>query len=124
MYVKDDLGYKRKVKRRAKRPGLLSFVCIMAVLFGFWTIISMFMKVYPGINTLYPAVNALMIVFGFVSISGIWSMEKWGPITFAMVILLKLLVDAIFNQFSSWWLLGFVVAGFFFLYYSKMKRTE
>jgi hypothetical protein len=124
MYVKDDLGYKRKVKRLPKRPPLLTVVCILLVLFGFWNIISMYMRVYPGINTLYPALNALMVVFSFVSISGVWSMEKWGAITFPIVVTLKLLVDLIFGQFHPLYLLGYAVAGFFFLYYRQMRRTE
>lgn len=124
MYVKDDLGYKRKVKRLPKRPALLTAVCILIVLFGFGNIISMYMRVYPGISTLYPALNALMVVFSFVAISGVWSMEKWGPISFPIVVTLKLLIDLVFSQFNPWYLLGYAVAGFFLIYYQKMRKTE
>jgi hypothetical protein len=124
MYVKDELGYKKRVKHRSKRPAFLAAVCLLFVLWGFWHIITMFVKVYPGIYTLYPAVNALMIVFGFVAISGIWSMEKWGPVSFVIVVALKLLVDTIFNQFNAWYLLGFVFAGFFLLYLPKMRKSD
>ena len=124
MYVKDDLGYKKRVKLKSKRPAFLAAVCLVFVLWGFWHIISMFVKVYPGIYTLYPAANALMVVFGFVAISGIWSMEKWGPISFAIVVTLKILVDLIFEQFNPWYLLGYLLAGFFLLYLPKMKKTE
>lgn len=124
MYTKDELGYKQRVKKKIKRPLGLTIVCLSLILFGFINIISMYIGVYSGIHTIYPAVNALMIVFLFVSISGVWSMEKWGAITFPIVVLMKILVDIGFGEFSAWYLLGFVITLYFFRFYTKMKHTE
>jgi hypothetical protein len=124
MYTKDELGYKKRVKKKSKRPLDLTIVCILIVLFGFINIISMYIGVYAGIHTIYPAINALMIVFSFVAISGVWSMEKWGPISFPIVVLLKIITDVGFGEFSAWYLLGFIVALYFFRFYSKMKHSE
>ena len=73
MYTKDELGYKKRVKKKSKRPMELTIVCMLVVLFGFFNLIDMFIRVYPGIKTIYPALNALVIVFSFVSISGVWN---------------------------------------------------
>ena len=125
MYTKDELGYKKRVKKKSKRPMELTIVCALVVLFGFINLIDMYVRVYPGIRTIYPALNALVIVFSFVSISGVWSMEKWGPITFHFIVLLKILIDLIvLGKFNAWYMLGFIVAVYFFRFYSKMKHSE
>jgi hypothetical protein len=84
----------------------------------------MYINLYKGVYAIYPAVNALMIVFSFVSISGIWSMEKWGAITFPVVVTIKIITDLIFSNFSGWYLLGYVVAIYFFTFYKQMRRSE
>jgi hypothetical protein len=124
MYTKDALGYKKRVRKKSKRPVELSVICALIVLFGFINIISMYIGEYAGIHTIYPAVNALIIVFSFVSVSGVWSMEKWGPITFPVVVLLKIITDAVFGEFSAWYLLGFIIAFYFFRFYPNMKHSE
>jgi hypothetical protein len=79
---------------------------------------------YKGFYAIYPAVNALMIVFSFVSISGIWSMEKWGAVSFPIVLTLKMIVDLYSKEFNPWYLLGYAVAFYFFRYFSLMRRSE
>lgn len=124
MYIKNEYGYKKRVKRKVKRPPLITALCLAVVAYGFWDIISSYIGIYSGFGTLYPALNALMIVFSFVAISGVWSMEKWGPISFAIVILLKLLLDALWGEFNYWVLLAFIPAAIFFTQFAKMKKTE
>jgi len=125
MYTKDELGYKRKGKKKSKRPMELSIVCGLVVLYGMLNLILMYTPQYIETNAIYPAVNALVIVFSFVSISGIWSMEKWGPITFPFVVLLKIVMDfIILGKFNPWYLTGFIIAAFFFRFYHKMKHSE
>ncbi len=124
MYVKNEYGYKKRVKRKVKRPPLITIMCLAIVAYGFWDIISSYIGIYRGFGTLYPALNALMIVFSFVAISGVWSMEKWGPISFVIVVILKLLVDALWGEFNYWILLAFIPAGIFFSQFTKMKKTE
>ncbi|MFN9710123.1 MAG: hypothetical protein ACK55K_01775 [Bacteroidota bacterium] len=84
----------------------------------------MYINVYTGVYAIYPAVNALMIMLSFVSVSGIWSMEKWGPISFPIVVALKIICDLIFSMFNPFYLLGFLLSIVFFRYYSKMRRSE
>lgn len=124
MYVKNEYGYKKRVKKKTKRPPMVTFLCLALVAYGFWDIISSYIGIYKDFGTLYPAANALMIVFSFVAISGIWSMEKWGPISFAIVVFLKLGVDALWKQFNPWFLLALIPAVFFLLLLKKMKTTE
>lgn len=124
MQVKDELGYKKRSKKKSRRPLDLSIVCVMVVLLGFYNIIDMFMNVYERVYTLYPALNALVVVFSFVSVSGIWSMEKWGPFSFPFVMILKLLIDLIFGKFIIWYLLGLPLAVYFLRYVKKMRNSE
>jgi hypothetical protein len=124
MYTKNEFGYKKRIKKKAKRPQLVTILCLALVAYGFFDIISSYIGIYKDFGTLYPAVNALMIVFSFVAISGIWSMEKWGPISFVIVVFLKLSVDALWKQFNPWYLLALIPAAFFLLLLRKMKTTD
>lgn len=102
----------------------ITILCLLIVVYGFWSLISSYIGVYRDFAVLYPAANALMIVFMFVAISGVWSMEKWGPISFVIVVLLKLLTDALWGYFNIWMLLGIVPAAVFLLLIPKMKNVE
>jgi hypothetical protein len=125
MEYKDQLGYKSRGKsRKSKRPPFITAVCIALFALGIFNIVYTFTGLYQGLNTLYPAVNALMIVFSFVGLSGVWAMEKWGPISFAIVVVLKVLVDLIFSNFQWYILLGFIPAVLFLLALPKMKNTD
>ena len=123
----DDLGYKKKGKKRNPRPQLITIVCIILFAYGLWEIVYSYtgnIVLKGGVDTLYPAINALMVVFGFVGLSGVWSMEKWGPISFVIVITLKLLVDAVFGHFNWMYALGYIPAGLFLLTLPKMRTTD
>ena len=124
MHNKDQLGYKRRLRKKSNRPLPITVLCILIVLWGLWNLISMYINVYTGVYAIYPAVNALMIMLSFVSVSGIWSMEKWGSISFPIVVALKIICDLIFSMFNPFYLLGFLLSIVFFRYYSKMRRSE
>jgi hypothetical protein len=122
---RDQLGYKSRSKsRRSKRPPLITAFCIALFALGLFNIVYTFTGLYKGLNTMYPAVNALMIVFSFVGLSGVWAMEKWGPVSFVIVVALKVLVDLIFGNFQWYILLGFIPAALFLLAMPKMKNTD
>jgi hypothetical protein len=133
MYTKDELGYKKKIRQKSKRPVFLTLLCYLFVICGFAEIINSYVNTYQGMKTFYPAFNSLMVVFGFVAISGIWSMEKWGPISLSIVFPLKVLVEIVFFDWGqgkftvehlleiSLWLLVCAVA---LWYMPKMKRSQ
>lgn len=123
----DEYGYKKKGKRKSPRPQIITILCVALFAFGLWEIIYSFtgsLALRGGIDTLYPAINALMIVFCFVGLSGTWAMEKWGPISFAIVLTLKLLVDLIFGHMNWLYLLGYIPAVLFLLALPKMRNTD
>jgi hypothetical protein len=124
MYVKDEYGYKKRVRKKTNRPLLITMLCLIIIAFGFWSLISSYIGIYQGFGTLYPAANALMIVFSFVAVSGVWNMEKWGSVTFPIVVGLKILFDLMFGHFNGWYLLGFIPAAIFIIMLPKMRRTE
>lgn len=123
MSMYDQYGYKRSRKKRKPIPLQLRFVCAVMFAYGIFEIIHTYTGIYSGVHVLYPAVNALVIVFSFVALSGIWSFEKWGPISFIIVLLLKYLVDFLFGKFDTWLLTGLIPALYFMTYYKKMRKT-
>lgn len=124
----DEYGYKVKMGRKKSiRPKVITIICVILFAFGLWEIINSFtgnITLHGGVDTLYPAINALMIVFCFVGLSGVWAMEKWGPISFIIVLTLKLLVDLIFSHFNWPYMLGYIPAVLFLLALPKMKNTD
>lgn len=123
----DHYGYKTKGSRKNKRPQLITILCAILFTYGLWEIVYSFtgnIVLKGGVDTLYPAVNALMVVFSFVGLSGVWTMEKWGPISFVIVVTLKLLTDAIFGHFNWLFLLGYIPAIIFLLALPKMRNTD
>jgi hypothetical protein len=124
MHNKDTFGYKRRLKKKSKRPPEITIICVLIVLLGLWNIVSMYINVYTGVYAVYPAINALMIIFSFVSLSGIWSMEKWGVISFPVVLTMKIISDLIFKTFNPWYLLGYLLSLYFFRYINSMRKSE
>ena len=124
----DQYGYKKKGGKRSPRPQLVTILCVLLFAWGLWEIAYSYTGNTAlnksGVDTLYPAVNALMMVFSFVALSGVWSMEKWGPITFAIVLSLKILVDLMFGHFNTMYFIGFVPAILFLINMKKMRRTS
>jgi hypothetical protein len=124
----DQYGYKKKGRRKSPRPQLLTILCALLFAWGLWEIAYSYTGNTAlnksGVDTLYPAVNALMMVFSFVALSGVWSMEKWGPITFAIVVTLKILVDLMFGHFNPMYFIGFIPAIIFLLNMKKMRKTD
>lgn len=124
----DKYGYKKKGRSKTPRPLLVTILCALLFAWGLWEIAYSYTGNTAlnksGVDTLYPAVNALMMVFSFVALSGVWSMEKWGPITFAIVVSLKILVDLMFGHFNAVYFIGFVPAIIFLLNMKKMRKTD
>ncbi len=126
--LQDQYGYKRRRVKRSPRPQLLTILCVLLFAWGLWEIVYSFtgntVLNKNGVDTLYPAVNALMMVFSFVALSGVWSMEKWGPVSFVIVLALKLTADLLFGHFNWMYLLGIIPAVIFLLALKKMRTTE
>ncbi len=124
----DKYGYKKKGRSKTPRPLLVTILCALLFAWGLFEIAYSYTGNTAlnksGVDTLYPAVNALMMVFSFVALSGVWSMEKWGPITFAIVVSVKILVDLMFGHFNAVYFIGFVPAIIFLLNMKKMRKTD
>ncbi|MBP6686355.1 MAG: hypothetical protein KA160_00750 [Lacibacter sp.] len=124
----DQYGYKRKRGKKSPRPQLITILCVFLFAWGLGEIVYSYtgstVLNKSGVDTLYPAINALMMVFSFVAVSGTWSMEKWGPISFVIVITLKLFVDLMFGHFNPLYLLGYIPAVIFLLNLKKMRKTD
>jgi hypothetical protein len=123
----DEFGYKKKGKRKSPRPMLITILCLIVFAYGILEIAYSFIggvTLKGGVDTIYPAVNALMVVFTFVAASGVWTMEKWGAISFIIVVTVKLLVDLLFAHFNWYELLYFIPAALFLMRLPKMRLTK
>ncbi|NCU06174.1 MAG: hypothetical protein GXC73_19630 [Chitinophagaceae bacterium] len=124
----DQYGYKRKKGKRSPRPMLITILCVALFAWGMGEIVFSYTGNTAlnksGVDTLYPAINALMMVFSFVALSGTWTMEKWGPISFVIVVTLKLFVDLLFGHFNPLYLLAYIPAVVFLLNLKKMRKTD
>ena len=124
----DQYGYKRKKGKRTPRPQLITILCVVLFVWGLAEIVYSYTGNTAlnksGIDTLYPAMIALMVVFSFVALSGTWCMEKWGPISFAIVVTLKLGVDLFFGHFNPIYIIGYIPAAIFLLSLKKMRKTD
>ncbi len=124
----DQYGYKKRGGKKNPRPQLITIFCVALFAWGLWEIASSYTGNTAlnksGVDTLYPAVNALMMVFSFVALSGVWSMEKWGPVSFVVVVALKIGVDLMFGHFNPIYFIGFIPAALFLLNIKKMRRAD
>ncbi|WP_336516175.1 hypothetical protein [Pollutibacter soli] len=103
------------------RPKWITWTCI-----AFWTagliyIIMAFAGYFATFGLFYSAVNLLLVVILFAALSGVWSMEKWGVILFAIILALKIGYDLFSKAFQYWELVLLVPVIMLLLQYKKMK---
>lgn len=102
----------------------LFFKVLIAVLFGLglFDLLYSFTGAYAIYGLLYPAAHVLLHIILFLSLSFIWSKEKWALYLFAAIVLLHLLLDLYVGAFQIVKLLLFVpLILFIFLWNSKKE---
>jgi hypothetical protein len=104
-----------------QRPVFITALCVVLFAGGLFNIFYTFTGAFAPYGLLYSAGNVLLLVISFAALSGVWGMEKWGTWLFAVVIVLKLTLDAWVKAFIWWELLLLVPAVAFLVYYKKMK---
>ena len=100
----------------------LFFKVLIAVLFGLglFDLLYSFTGAYAIYGLLYPAAHVLLHIILFLSLSFIWSKEKWALYLFAAIVILHLLLDLYAGAFQAVKLLLFVpLVLFIFLWGSK-----
>lgn len=101
---------------------MLKVICGLMYVYGLFQIIYAFTGAYGNVHVAYSAVNAFIIILSFVALSSVWSLEKWGALSFLGVLLLSYLSDFFFGNFRWWTLAGLVPAFLFFLLLKRIRR--
>ena len=104
------------------RPSLVTAVCIILFVTGLLSIVFSFFGEYAKFGVLYSALNMLLTVTIFASLSGVWEMERWGVWLFSALIVVKFGVDVFFHAFSIWELLLLVPIGVFGYYIKEFSK--
>ena len=102
-------------------PKWITWVCIFFYTAGLANIIVSFTGIFAQFGLFYSALNVLLIVIMFAALAGVWSMEKWGAILFAIVIAIKIGYDFYSGAFIWWELALFIPVILLLLQYKKMK---
>lgn len=100
---------------------MLKVNCGLMYVYGLFQIIYTFTGAYGHVHVAYSAANAFMIILSFVALSSVWSLEKWGALSFLGVLLLSYLSDFFFGNFRWWTLAGLVPA---FLFFFLLRRIR
>ena len=110
-----------KQENKTARPLPITIASYAVFAWGLGTIIYSFTGVYGQYGNLYPALNALSIIFMFASLAGVLNMEKWGKHLYALMMVLKWAVSYYYGAFSFWELL-LVVPLIIFWSYRKLFK--
>jgi hypothetical protein len=100
------------------------FKVLIAILFGLglFDLLYSFTGAYAIYGLLYPAAHVLLHIILFLSLSFIWSKEKWALYLFGAIVILHLLLDLYAGAFQVLKLLLFVpLMLFIFLWESKKE---
>ena len=103
------------------RPIWVTAVCTSLFVAGLLSIVFAFFGEYAKFGVLYSALNMLLTVTIFASLSGVWEMERWGVWLFSALIVVKFGVDVFFHAFSIWELLLLVPIGVFGYYIKEFS---
>jgi hypothetical protein len=104
-----------------KRPGIITAFCTGLLAAGIFNIIYTFTGVYAPYGLLYSAGHTLITIIIFASVSGIWSMEKWGVYLFLACLAIKFGLDFYTGAFKTWEIILLVPAVVFLLNLKRMK---
>jgi hypothetical protein len=104
-----------------KRPVIITALCLLLLAAGVFNITYTFTGVYAPYGLLYSAGHTLITVIIFASVSGIWSMEKWGVYLFLACLTIKLGLD-LFTGAFNWWETFLLVPAVIFL--SQLKNMK
>ncbi len=112
---------------KAKRPALITIVCIIGFV---WMVLALPGMFSPGIKKMgdfMPMIYGLILSFTFISIIGAWHMKKWGVEFYILFFFIKISFFILTGQFGPSSVLGIFFSLFFItvflIYYKRMDRN-
>lgn len=110
--------------RNAKRPGILSLICILGFTWVLFTFPSVFSPEVKKLGIFIPAIYGLIVAATFISFIGVWHMKRWGAELYVLSFSAKILFFVFTHTFGLSSVLGilfsiwFIVT--FLVHYRKM----
>lgn len=107
----------------AKRPVLITVLCIIGLLWSLGSFVSVFSPFIKKISDWAPAVYGIMVALQFISFIGIWYMKRWGVLVFIISFFLKMIFSIQVDDVSYIATpLGAVLIILFLFYYKRMGK--
>lgn len=81
-YTKPEKSLVNEVVENAKRPIIITVICVLGVIGGLITVPVIFSPIAREIGAWYPPFLALSAVIGLICMIGLWQMKKWAAYTY------------------------------------------
>ncbi len=113
--------------RNAKRPAILSVICIIGFCWVLFTFPGVFSPSVKKLGVFIPAIYGMIIAASFISFIGVWHMKRWGAELYVIAFCSKMLYFTLTHTFGGSSILGilfsiwFVVT--FLVYYRRMDMN-
>lgn len=105
----------------AKRPTLLSIVCILGFIWIVFSFPGVFAPSLKRLGDWYPAIFGILVAMSFVSYIGLWHMKRWSVQVFVITFFIKECLLVLINDVSY---VGIFFSVFFILsmlpFYKRM----
>lgn len=111
------------MKLIAKRPVILSIICIVGILWSLMNFIFVFSPFIKRISDWAPAIYGIIVALQFISFIGIWHMKRWGVTLCISAFLVKIIFSILVDDISY---VGIVLSAtfivFFLIFYRRMAH--
>ena len=104
-----------------KRPGILTFLCLIGFLVCFLGIVLVFSPAIQAKGKLYALYTSLNFCISAVCFGGFWSMRKWAVWTFTGLIAANQVVNLAYRIWTPQALLPLVFLAIAALYFRRME---
>lgn len=81
-YTKPEKSLVNEIVENAKRPIIITVICVLGVIGGLITVPVIFSPIAREIGAWYPPFLALSAVIGLICMIGLWQMKKWAAYTY------------------------------------------
>lgn len=109
--------------RGAKRPVILTIICILGILWSLLNFIFVFSPFIRKISEVAPAIYGIIVALEFISFIGIWHMKRWGVYLFISSFFAKTIFSLMIDDLSYVGIgLSFIFIIFFLVFYRRMSE--
>jgi hypothetical protein len=108
--------------RNAKRPGILTVICILGFTWVLITFPSVFSPDIKKLGIFMPAIYGLIVACTFISFIGVWHMKRWGAELYVLAFSAKTLFFVFTHTFGASSISGVLFSIWFIVMYAIHYR--